>query len=198
AEQRIAILTSGWPYRPGRRYLTLDDLAPVDEPGRMALRLQRREVTFWEAHAGMAAHYSSNGQHAAAIKEGRALVKAYPLGWRSHQVLAQALISAGQYNAALQPLKQSLSLKENAYAYKSIGTIFLRNREVQQAIPYLEKAVVLEPNDHRSRYNLSGAYVETGDIYKAVTQLEILLAKVPDYPNARRLYEYLRTQIGNQ
>ena len=60
------------------------------------------------------------------------------------------------------------------------GTALLRERRAIEAIPYLEEAYELQPDDVDVTINLSGAYILTKKFKKAVNILEPATNQAPD------------------
>jgi tetratricopeptide (TPR) repeat protein len=62
-------------------------------------------------------------------------------------------------------------------AQQSLGEFYLQQERLSEGIPYLEKAQRLKPQDYDSGYDLSLAYLNSGDVAKASAQLRRMIAQ---------------------
>lgn len=74
-------------------------------------------------------------------------------------------------------IKQEYRLSKNVLT-KLIGYL-LDNQRYGEAIPYLEEIIALEPNRYDYRLDLSKLYYLTGDLDKAIEQVNIVNEKAP-------------------
>ncbi|MCI0512677.1 tetratricopeptide repeat protein, partial [candidate division KSB1 bacterium] len=81
------------------------------------------------------------------------------------------------------------------FANKWIGQILLNFNEVQQAIPYLEKAHHEDSGDPQLLYSLSGAYALQAEYQKAKEKLDALYKIAPDFQDPYKLKEQLERAI---
>ena len=73
---------------------------------------------------------------------------------------------------------KSIALEPTADAHKIIGAIWLNRRLPEKAVPYLQKALQLEPGHGQTLFNLTNAYLQLGQIENArgaLSQLERLM-----------------------
>jgi tetratricopeptide (TPR) repeat protein len=63
-----------------------------------------------------------------------------------------------------------------------MGTLMLHKGKAADAVPYLEKAHSIRPDDIDAGINLAGAYILTKKFRKAVSVLEPLSEQYPDHP----------------
>ncbi|UCH77477.1 MAG: DUF2723 domain-containing protein [Candidatus Coatesbacteria bacterium] len=66
----------------------------------------------------------------------------------------------------------------------NLGTVFYLRREYEQAVPYFERAVVLDPTSSFTRYLLADCYEQTGRREESRVELEEALRYQPDYKPA--------------
>ena len=64
--------------------------------------------------------------------------------------------------------------------------------KLQEMVPYLEKALEVNPQLGAVRFTLAGSLVHLGSLEKAAQQLEILLASEPDNAEAKELYDAIK------
>ena len=100
----------------------------------------------------------------------------------AHHRLGLAYRNKGQLIEAREELEKSLEIQPLApHVLNSLGSVLVQLDKPAEAIAPLEKAIVLQPNYARARYNLAGAY-ETINKKRAIEQYETYLALVEDVP----------------
>jgi TolB-like protein/Flp pilus assembly protein TadD len=88
----------------------------------------------------------------------------------ARQRYSSSLMMEGQFSMALKEIRQlmiidPLSLRN----YKSIGRLFYRMRQFENAVVYLKEAVELEPDDFETLLLLGAATTELGNYNEALT-----------------------------
>lgn len=63
---------------------------------------------------------------------------------------------------------------ESFAAQQSLGEFYLQQDRLSDGIPYLEKAMQIKPDDYNTGYDLSLAYLKSGNLPKAVKQLKAM------------------------
>ncbi len=63
------------------------------------------------------------------------------------------------------------------------------------ALPYLERAIQLDPNHAEARNNLGAAYAGQGQLLKAITQFEAVLRINPDDAEVREVLKRVRAAL---
>ncbi len=139
--------------------------------------------------AGCAAQQSLQSSHQRKISR-RALEKA-----KSHYLTAALYDFQDQYERALIEYFQALTFDStSAQIHKAIGRDFLRTQRFESAIPYLQKAVRLNPNDKEALYYLAEAYYNTKNYALAIRYFEKFFAIDPYNRAVLNNLEYLYTQ----
>jgi tetratricopeptide (TPR) repeat protein len=99
-----------------------------------------------------------------------------------------AASDAGRYQEAADAFKAAIALKSDyAEAYNMLGFCTRKMGNVSGAFAYYEKALQLKPNFPEAREYYGEAYLQQGDLAKAVQQY-IILEKAGN-KNARELLE---------
>lgn len=180
---RIKHLTDHWPFKPlkapGQAF---KNFQPANEVEAIAYRVAKEELGFVNGQLALAKFYESKGQNDAALRQYQALVASSPLNYQVILAVAHQLLESRQFNRALPFLFASLRIKDTSVANKWIGQIYLHFQKPQQAQDYLEKAVAMQPEDGQAIYNLTGAYMMTGQLDKAretMARLEKFKAGIP-------------------
>jgi len=197
---RIRILKSGWPFKPKSEINTFfSDFKPNSEVEKLALKIWTdKNFTLEHGHVELAEYYEKNKEYDRALNEYRALMYLTPLNNSPFLRAADLLIKSGHLNSALPILFKSLKLEQTMFANKWIGQILLKNNQVKEAIPYLEKAYRFSNNDPQLLYNLSGAYALNSQYSEAKSILNILYEVNPGFPEADILKNQLNQILNNQ
>ena len=187
AEYQMETLLSGWPFIPNQQNKTLSDFKPASKLEEIALNTLKKKLNFWEAHLAMVDYYLESQRGDDALQEANALVAAFPHNFKSYKIPGKTLLELEKHDRALSAFMIVIELQEDAFSYKWVGTILLNKGQHKEAIPYLEKALILNPEDHQALYNLSGAYHLVGHREKAIETLEKLIHDEPGFPNGQVL-----------
>ena len=100
----------------------------------------------------------------------------------AHHRLGLALRNKGQLTEARMALEQSLKITPHSpRVLNSLGTVLTQLKKHSLAITSLEKAIALQPNYARARYNLAEAY-EAVNSRRAIEEYETYLALVENIP----------------
>ena len=195
AEYRMQILTSGWPFTSHTQYLTLEDFIPRSIVQEQALAVLKKTSNYEKAHVYLAEYYRKKGQLELALKEYYTLATTFPINESPLLKMGRLLVKLKQYDQALPILKKGLRLVDDYFSVKWAGTIHLKRQEVKAALPLLQRAHSMNPQDAQTMYNLSGAYFLNGDTVKALETVERLLQTYPSFPNAREFQAKLSQAI---
>jgi tetratricopeptide (TPR) repeat protein len=126
--------------------------------------------------------------------------KAYLQAIAKHPDYGVALISLGRlrisqknYDGAIEALLQAVKvLPTSAQANFFLGEAYLQNKKGSLGVRYLNEALKLDP------IGMADAHLRLGALYnaagmkdKAAAEYEEFLKKVPDYPEAKSLRDYI-------
>lgn len=116
------------------------------------------------------------GHLEAAIGEFRKATELDPKLAEAFMALGQAYIEKKDYAAAVAPLTRALELNPNlADAHRLLGYALLARGYASEAIPHLQRA--------QDKGALGIAYLEAGQLFEAISNLEAALAQQPDDPD---------------
>lgn len=73
---------------------------------------------------------------------------------------------------------------QSAFAWKSLGAILQGQRRAAEALPAMQRAAELLPNDPQAHSNLGNGYKDLGDVSKAEACYRRALSLKPDYAEA--------------
>jgi O-antigen biosynthesis protein len=91
----------------------------------------------------------------------------------------------GEYDEAMKAWRKVIELEPNdAVAHMNMGFACAMLRHYDRAIRFSKLAMQLDPELREAALNYSGAEMIAGDLHTAVSTLEHILEKHPDYPPA--------------
>jgi len=129
-----------------------------------------------EVHELRAEINSNQGRHWESVKEWEAALKLSPGDPRLERELALSLYLKRDYDAAKTLIEELLKKDpESAELNYLIGDILLYKENVEPAVPYLLKAVKLNPGLMGAHSALGRAYMDLGEAEKAIPHLKIAL-----------------------
>jgi cytochrome c-type biogenesis protein CcmH/NrfG len=104
--------------------------------------------------------------------------------------LGRVRVAQKKYEEAIQPLTQALELQpQNAEAHYLLGESYLQLKKGSVAVGYLSEAAKL--GRYEAHLRLAALYNAAGMKDKAVTEYEEFLRKQPDYPDRKKLEQYI-------
>jgi predicted Zn-dependent protease len=109
---------------------------------------------------------------------------------------AQRMLARKDLDPALEAMKESLALHETYQAHNWIAQVYLAQNKIQSALPHLERAVQLKPDDPACLFNLSAAYLSSGDPERAWNSALELEKVNPTFKDLARLKAKIRQRRG--
>jgi len=107
--------------------------------------------------------------------------------------LGRALVAQKKFEQAITPLTQAVELRrDSADANFLLGEAFLQIKKGSKAVPHLNEAARLGQADAHLR--LAALYNAAGLKSEAATEYEQFLKKKPDYPDRKKLEQYITEQ----
>ena len=108
------------------------------------------------------------------------------------------LIRLQQFDEALAALKKAVAIEPNAAAYQQIGRILLLQKQPSLALPYLQQALQLQPDNPGLYFDLARTWFLQGDLPRANQAIQFVLQNAPDFPNAQQLAHIITSAIKQQ
>ncbi len=190
ARIRIEVLTHNWPFVSKDRVVPFI-YQPQNNFEKLAYAAWKREETWEKVHVLLAEDYEKRGQLALAAKEYEALILATPYNVSPYIRAGLIYTEMKDYDRAYDRLVKSIALEPTAEACKVVGAIWLSRRQPDKGVPYLQRALQLEPNDGQTLYNLTGAYLMLGQIENARASLAQLERVMPGSDKVEQLKKSL-------
>ena len=157
ADLEIRHLKGGWPFHPKsvpNRFI--QTFSPANRLEEVAFKVfQNKHYNLLSIHMELGEYYERQSNFDKAFAEYNALITSIPYEVDFYEKAAKVLIKKEEYGRASQLLKRSLKYKENPFANKWVGQIALMNNNYKEAISYLSKADLLDP---QVVFNLSRAF----------------------------------------
>lgn len=116
----------------------------------------------------------------------------------AHTFLGWTYSFLGRYDDAIEQCKTAIAIDpEFGNPYNDIGAYLINLGRVDEAIPWLEKAIRAGRYDayHYPHCNLGRVYLAKGMLKKALEEFEKALAIEPNYRLARQAVEAIQQQL---
>ena len=194
ASIQIKILTSNPPYTrtPGLRLVDIKPQSKIDE---LALRMLAGKISYREGHLELAAYWQSRQEDEKAVLECDALVHQYPEDAELLKALASASMRTPNHPRTLSVLQKLTDMNpEDAFGQKWRGLYELDAGHLEASDHWLTQAI-RSKDDDQTRYNLAGVKLRLGQTTAALTELDTLLKRNPNYPNAMNLRRQIRLSL---
>lgn len=108
----------------------------------------------------------------------------------AYQKKAELLAGEREFTLAVQILKKATRVDpENISPLVQMGSYYLSQDRVADAIDVLESAIAITPGNLNAHELLGQAYYEDNDLYSARIQWDYVLALEPDRPGLQKRYE---------
>ena len=93
-------------------------------------------------------------------------------------------VNDGKPEKAIPALKQGLAAQESYLAELGMGTALQQQQRFADAIPFLHKAIELQPDSPWAHYSMGQSLGKTGDFKSAVVHLQIAASRLPEFSDA--------------
>lgn len=186
ATLHVRRLRNSWPFQPPgtTRPDTFRVATRVDA---LALEVLSGRATWVAATAELGAYYESRGDHMAALRAALALAQEQPYAAEPYVVAANLLVKMERPAAAFQYFQAADARAPSAEARRMMGRLLLSAGRAAEAVPHLEAALQLAPDDQAALYDLGVAYALGRRTPEARATAERLLQVNPEHPGAHRL-----------
>ncbi len=180
----ISHLKESWPFKPkGLPNRFVQSFIPANKMEELSLKaLVEENYNLVSAHYDLGKFYENKGELDSALAEYRAMISFIPHEPEFYEMAATILIKRKEYDKAAGLLHKSLKYKDNAFANKWVGQIAYMKGDYPEAVKYLAKA---DMNDPQAVFNLSRSYYMNKEWGKGEQFYERLrnLAPKSDYFN---------------
>lgn len=164
--------------------------SPPDDP-LLADLIAEGVSSYWYEWRGRA--YLERGHYEAAIRQLKTAVKLLPEA-RLYDLLGVAFQYTKQYKEAAEQHRLALLKDNSSSTMNNLASALFELTQYEEAVSYLEKAILLEPNFVYSYFHLSLLHLRSGNPAKAIASLRRGHSRLPDNPTlALRLSWLLAT-----
>ncbi|MDA0684760.1 MAG: tetratricopeptide repeat protein [Bacteroidetes bacterium] len=185
---RVQQLTGSWPFQAlGSRFMGVDTLMAGTFVGDVALRTFQNDMQRVEALDALRINATRQNELDQAAEYLGALTQRYPMVPGPFLALAKIQVTQNQLMDAETTIRAELTLQESGEAQEILGTVLLSTGRVEESITHLERAIELNADDLRARYNLAGAFALKGQYDKARFHAQEVIRRNPGSEDARRL-----------
>ncbi len=140
----------------------------------------------------LAALYYADGRYAESAEQYEAALAIEEGSLRALVGLGRALLASGDQAGAIENFQKVVELTEEAEmagdmgqaANYYLGSIYIDQGRADEAIPYLEEALVIESADADAWRLLGVAHLESGNVEEAIAALSRAVEFVPNYAEA--------------
>lgn len=190
---RLAGITSQWPFNRSGKKVELEQIRkPIDFIDSLAIQSARGELTWDAAHTKAADRYVLLGDVASVEKEYRVLIAQFHYIPKFYDALANALMEMKEYGKASDALKESYSVRPDAFSTKWLGILALNEGKADEARKWLLESLNFKGDDPQTLYNLSGAFITLNDYPSAKIYIQRCLQADPKFPGAAQLAAQLQ------
>ena len=182
--QTVSLQPDWWmPYRG----IAAADLAAAQEDAAIAAYQRGIAATNSpELVTDLALLHEHRGEHAAAIDAYEDLLRRDPNEERAANNLAMLLVTHRSDRASLDrawQLAARFTTSSNPAYLDTAGWVLVKRGELGPAVRLLEQAVRAAPDAPTLRYHLGVAYQASGDLHRALDELEHALSPDVDFPS---------------
>lgn len=117
----------------------------------------------------------------------------------AHTFLGWAYSFQDRIDEAIEECRKAIAIDPTlGNPYNDIGSYLIKQGKLEEAIPWLEKAIVAERYDarHYPHCNLGRVYWAQGQLVRASQEFEKALAIDPDYTYASDALDKIRSQLN--
>lgn len=137
--------------------------------------------------------------HAAAIEQFRAAVKADPKVPNVHFGLAYLLWTQNQFDEAAKEFQAELdNVPDHAEALAFLADSYMQTNRSAEAMPLLLKAIKIDPNVPRAHLDLGILYADAGNREEALREFKMAVQLNPSDPNPHWRLARLYQAMGNK
>jgi tetratricopeptide (TPR) repeat protein len=137
--------------------------------------------------------HERRGEFQPALRAALALVDEQPYRATPYILAANLLIRQQRFSTALQYFSAADDREPSLEARRTAGGLLARAGRYKEALPWLERALTLDPNDRGALFDLSVTNAALGETEKARELIERLLELEPNSEAAKRVLLRLNT-----
>lgn len=142
--------------------------------------------------------YQINGELDLAIEHYKRSIETYPMA-EAYTFLGWTYSFQGKLQDAITECKKAIEVDPDfGNPYNDIGAYLIELGKLDEAIPWLEKAIRAKRYDprHFPHYNLGRVYLIKGMMKKALEEFQKALEAYPDYTLAKEAVDKIKVSLN--
>jgi len=163
--------------------------------------IYNRGVVEFNEYQAASSDSASNAAMKKAITTFEVSARIKPDEAQSYTMLSRCNHLAGNTDKSEDYILKAVALSpDDATVNVTAGQIFMQKQDFEAALPYVKKAVELEPSNTKSIRNLAQIYYDTGQLEESIQTYEIAIDKETDREVKADLYfnlGILYNRVGN-
>jgi predicted CXXCH cytochrome family protein len=180
----------------GNLYARLGDAASAERYYRAAVEI---DDLFYPAKSNLAVLLNSQGRNDEAEVLLRELVEDYPEQYEAAYSLGLLLAEMERVDEAVEFLgRASAGMPQRARAHYNYGLALQATGRVAAAEAALRRALDVEPENIDFIFALADHYARRGQLQRALTLADRMIALAPDNPIGRQVKQYVEGQLAGQ
>lgn len=163
------------------------------------------DPTFYDPYEYFGVYYFHRGQFQEAVEQFQKVTELAPTMYNAYANLGASLENLGRMDEAEKAQQNALRIKETPRALNNMGSLLLIEKRFAEAIPYLQRAAVLTPNDYVVLLNLGDAQRLIGhtkdahSTYQKAMELSLAeLAQSPGNGLSRAFFAYFAARMADR
>ena len=151
--------------------------------------IYNRGVVEFNEYQAASSDSASNAAMKKAITTFEVSARIKPDEAQSYTMLSRCNHLAGNTDKSEDYILKAVALSpDDATVNVTAGQIFMQKQDFEAALPYVKKAVELEPSNTKSIRNLAQIYYDTGQLEESIQTYEIAIDKETDHEVKADLY----------
>jgi tetratricopeptide (TPR) repeat protein len=153
----------------------------------------------FRVHQLLAESYEARREVPVALQEYQLALEREPNAPGLNYAMASLHWREGNLEEAEKGFKRELELSPEHYlATWKLGNIYLIKRDIDQALPYLLRAVEQKSDLGQAHRDLGRAYADKGDLGKAMEHFKIVAKLAPEEPTVHYRMALMHRRLGNK
>jgi eukaryotic-like serine/threonine-protein kinase len=163
------------------------------------------DPTFYDSHEYFGVFYFHRGEFQQAAEEFQRVIELAPGMYNAYANLGASLENLGRIKEAEKAQQNAIALRKTPRALNNMGSLLLLEKRFADALPYLQQAALLTPNDYVVLLNLAdsqrllGRKKEARVNYRKAMDLSLSeLTQSPGSGLARAFFAYFAARLGDR
>ncbi len=193
---RMTMLTNNWPFKKGGQPFRYGEYRHTSVADSFAFVVVSNKLRWDMAKVELAEWYRNRRMINESMAEYDGLMRDQYFSDSPFVFAARALLDAGYLDSAEPYLLRAHEIEPSAFTTKMLGAIEVDRGNFAKGIEWLLQSLELNPKDPQAKYNLSGAYAQTGDLAKALDIAREIQRETPSFPGIREWVAQLERLVN--